>query len=132
VRSPLRPKYNKHTQPPPPPLKIWVRNYQILAESASTAKEANAQKKLTGHAHSTSLIEIGPRFILNPIRIFRGSFGGQTLYVNESFVNPNVIRSMKKKEEGDKYVRRKGAESKRKRRDEGIVVPMDPLSDVFR
>lgn len=52
--------------------------------------------------------------------------------MNESFVNPNVVRSMKKKEEGDKYVRRKGAESKRKRRDEGIVVPMDPLSDVFR
>jgi len=111
--------------------KIWVRNYQILEETASTAKEANDQKKLTGHAHSTSLIEIGPRFILNPIRIFRGSFGGQTLYVNESFVNPNVIRSMKKKEEGDKYVRRKGAENKRKRRDESIVVPKDPLSDVF-
>jgi ribosome biogenesis protein BRX1 len=111
---------------------IWVRNYQILEETASTAKEANVHKKLTGHAHSTSLIEIGPRFILNPIRIFRGSFGGQSLYVNESFVNPNVIRSMKKKEEGDKYVRRKGAERKRKRRDESIVVPKDPLSDVFR
>ena len=54
------------------------------------------------------------------------------MYVNESFVNPNVIRSMKKKEEGDKYVRRKGAENKRKRRDESIVVPKDPLSDVFR
>jgi ribosome biogenesis protein BRX1 len=111
---------------------IWVRNYQILEETASTAKEANVQKKLTGHAHSTSLIEIGPRFILNPIRIFRGSFGGQTLYVNEEFVNPNVIRSMKKKEEGDKYIRRKGAETKRKRWDESIVVPKDPLSDVFR
>ena len=47
-------------------------------------------------------------------------------------MNPNITRSIKKKEEGDKYVRRKGAESKRKRRDEAIVVPMDPLSDVFR
>ena len=110
---------------------IWVRNYQILEESASTAKEANSQKKLTGHAHSTSLIEIGPRFVLNPIRIFRGSFGGQTLYVNDDFVNPNLIRSMEKKEKGEKYVRRKGAEKKRTRREESIVVPKDPLSDVF-
>jgi hypothetical protein len=51
--------------------------------------------------------------------------------MNASFVNPNIIHSMKKKEEWDKYVRRKGAESKRKWRDESIVVPRDPLSGVF-
>jgi ribosome biogenesis protein BRX1 len=112
-------------------LQIWVRNYQILEETATTAKEAHSQKKLTGHSHSTSLIEIGPRFVLNPIRIFRGSFGGQTLYVNDEFVNPNVVRSMDKKEKGDKYVRRKGEERKRKMRDESIVVPTDPLANVF-
>jgi len=78
------------------------------------------------------LIEIGPRFVLNPIRIFRGSFGGQSLYVNEDFVNPNVERALKKKEEGEKYIRRKGAQRKRKKRDEEIVVPTDPLDDVFR
>lgn len=78
------------------------------------------------------MIEIGPRFVLNPIRIFRGSFGGQTLYVNEDFVNPNVERALKKKEEGEKYIRRKGAQRKRKKRDEEIVVPTDPLDDVFR
>lgn len=111
--------------------KIWVRNYQILEETASTAKEANEQKKLTGHAHSTSLVEIGPRFVLNPIRIFRGSFGGQTLYVNEEFVNPNVVRSLAKKEQGEKYVRRKESQRKRKSRDDNIVVPTDPLADVF-
>ena len=70
--------------------------------------------------------------MLNPIRIFRGSFGGQSLYVNEGFVNPNVERALKKKEEGEKYVRRKGAQRKRKKRDEEIVVPTDPLDDVFR
>lgn len=51
--------------------------------------------------------------------------------MNEEFVNPNVIRSMDKKEKGEKYVRRKGAERKRKMRDESIVVPNDPLADVF-
>jgi len=111
--------------------KIWVRNYQILEETAATAKEAHEQKKLTGHAHSTSLVEIGPRFVLNPIRIFRGSFGGQTLYVNEDFVNPNVMRSMAKKEQGEKYAYRKEGQRKRKEREELIVVPTDPLADVF-
>lgn len=112
--------------------KIWVRNYQILEEAAATAKEAHSQKKMTGHSHSTSLIEIGPRFVLNPIRIFRGSFGGQTLYVNNEFVNPNVARAMEKKTQGEKYVRRKGAQKKRKLKDESIVVPLDPLADVFK
>jgi len=87
---------------------------------------------MTGHSHSTSLIEIGPRFILNPIRIFRGSFGGQTLYVNNEFVNPNVARAMEKKTQGEKYVRRKGAQKKRKLKDESIVMPLDPLADVFQ
>lgn len=111
--------------------KIWVRNYQILEETASTAKEAHEQKKLTGHAHSTSLVEIGPRFVLNPIRIFRGSFGGQTLYVNDEFVNPNVVRSLAKKEQGEKYIQRKDGQRKRKERNDNIVVPTDPLHDVF-
>lgn len=71
---------------------------------------------------------------MNPIRIFRGSFGGQTLYVNDEFVNPNVIRSMEKKEKGDRYVMRKGAEKKRKRYEEDLkaVMPVDPLDDVFK
>ncbi|KAL3786597.1 hypothetical protein HJC23_008193 [Cyclotella cryptica] len=114
--------------------KIWVRNYQILKQTASTAKEAQAQRKLAGQSSSAFLIEIGPRFVLNPVRIFRGSFRGQTLYVNEEFVNPNVVRSMEKKEKGERYVKRKGAEKKRKRYEEELtaVVPVDPLGDVFR
>jgi hypothetical protein len=38
---------------------------------------------------------------------------------------------MEKKEKGEKYVRRKGAERKRKLREEEIVVPVDPLANVF-
>ncbi len=52
--------------------------------------------------------------------------------MNDDFVNPNLVRSLEKKEKGDKYVRRKGAEKKRKRREESIVVPTDPLLDVFK
>jgi ribosome biogenesis protein BRX1 len=30
----------------------------------------------------TSLVEIGPRFVLTPIRIFEGAFGGGTVFSN--------------------------------------------------
>lgn len=30
----------------------------------------------------TSLVEIGPRFVLTPIRIFEGAFGGTTVFAN--------------------------------------------------
>ena len=45
-------------------LKVWFRNYQILEETGSLA-------------------EIGPRMVLNPIKIFEGSFSGQTIWEND-------------------------------------------------
>lgn len=112
--------------------KIWVRNYQILEEYATDAKEARIEKKLFGKSVSTSLVEIGPRFVLNPIKIFRGSFGGQTVFQNQAFVSPNAVRSADKKDKGQIYKERKLQQKKRKLREEQIVVPRDPLADVFQ
>lgn len=43
---------------------------------------------------STSLVEIGPRFVLTPIRIFEGAFGGVTVYSNPgSLFHPNLTMS---------------------------------------
>ncbi|KAF3701950.1 Ribosome biogenesis protein BRX1 -like protein Brix domain-containing protein 2 Bx24 [Channa argus] len=53
--------------------RIWFRNYQIIEEDAS-------------------LVEVGPRFVLNLIKIFQGSFGGPTLYENPDFQSPNMHR----------------------------------------
>uniref|UniRef100_A0A3Q3VL32 Ribosome biogenesis protein BRX1 homolog n=1 Tax=Mola mola TaxID=94237 RepID=A0A3Q3VL32_MOLML len=53
--------------------RIWFRNYQIIEEDAS-------------------LVEIGPRFVLNIIKLFQGSFGGPTLYENPGFKSPNMHR----------------------------------------
>ena len=115
------------------PLQIWVRNYQIIEQKAANAQEAHAAKKATGGDDSTtSLVEIGPRFVLNPIRIFRGSFGGQALYHNPDFVSPNHLRSLERQEKGQAYEMRKDAQKKRKLRNEDLVLPEDPLSSVFR
>mmetsp|Transcript_8837 Transcript_8837/g.9715 ORF Transcript_8837/g.9715 Transcript_8837/m.9715 type:complete len:344 (-) Transcript_8837:65-1096(-) len=112
--------------------KIWVRNYQIVERQATNAKEAHMAKKVSGQAQATSLVEIGPRFVLNPIRIFRGSFGGQTLFQNPDFISPNEIRAQEKRLKGRSYEERKEHQKKRKERDNDIVVPEDPLASVFR
>jgi ribosome biogenesis protein BRX1 len=113
-------------------LQIWVRNYQVLEQAAENAMEAHIAKKQLGQDRSTSMVEIGPRFVLDPIRVFRGSFGGQTLYLNPDYQSPNEIRSMEKRDQGNSYVDRKQSQKKRKERNENIVVPEDPLDSVFR
>lgn len=114
--------------------KIWVRNYQIIEQKAENALEAHMAKKKSGgdEDSTTSLVEIGPRFVLDPIRIFRGSFGGQALFHNSNFVSPNEVRTMERKRKGESYVNRKDAQKKRKRRNEDIAFPHDPLDSVFR
>lgn len=37
-------------------------------------------------------MQVGPRFCLNQIKIFGGSFGGPTLYENPFYVAPNQVR----------------------------------------
>ena len=113
-------------------LQIWVRNYQILEKQPENAMEAHLAKKESGQEESTSLVEIGPRFVLDPIRIFRGSFGGQTLYQNPNFVSPNDIRAMEYKRKNSSYMHRKDSQKRRKSRDEELVLPEDPLATVFR
>jgi len=41
-----------------------------------------------------ALVEVGPRFVLNLIKIFQGSFGGPTLFENQEFQSPNMVRKL--------------------------------------
>lgn len=99
-----------------------------------------------------SLVEIGPRFVLTPIRIFEGAFGGATVFANpgtpilfayiadiifvilkasrtSEFVSPALVRSRRLKERGEKYKERKLAQKERgirravhKREDDALAV----------
>jgi len=85
--------------------KIWFRNFQIVEKDP-----------LQPHGPpEISLVEIGPRFVLTPIRIFEGAFGGTTVFANPEFVSPSLVRSAKRKEKGEKYKERKHAQ-----REQGI------------
>jgi hypothetical protein len=58
------------------------------------------QKTENAKDKDMQLVEIGPRFVLIPIRIFLGSMGGPTLYQNQAFVTPNAERALAKKSKG--------------------------------
>lgn len=53
--------------------KIYFRNYQILNQNEKMFKSTDDISKLV-------LIEIGPRFTMNPIKAFEGSMGGEALW----------------------------------------------------
>ncbi|KAI0302212.1 Brix-domain-containing protein [Russula brevipes] len=83
--------------------KIWFRNFQIVEKDPL---QSNGPPEM-------SLIEIGPRFVLTPIRIFEGAFGGATVFANPEFVSPALVRSTRRKERGDRYKERKLAQQER-------------------
>ncbi|XP_067613740.1 ribosome biogenesis protein BRX1 homolog [Eurosta solidaginis] len=67
--------------------RIWFRNFQILSEDGG-------------------LSEIGPRFVMNPVKIFEGSFTGKAIWENPNYVSPSRQRQMLKKAAKEKYVNR--------------------------
>eukprot|EP00808_Paulinella_micropora_P010389 g70528.t1 len=103
--------------------RIWFRNYQIVLEAP--AAQGHVSKK------APVLVEIGPRFVLNPIRIFEGSFSGATLWQSGTFVSPNTLRSQQRKRQGSKYADRIQQKKRRKEHVESHPVPKDELRGVF-
>ena len=98
---------------------IGVRNYQILDKNENSS------------ADGIQLIEIGPRFVLVPIRIFNGSLGGATLYQNTAFVSPNEERSLMKKNKGDRYKQRVEHVKFKKEYDETNKPEINELSNAY-
>ncbi|KAH9966839.1 ribosome biogenesis protein BRX1 [Russula dissimulans] len=86
--------------------KIWFRNFQIIEKDPL---QPSGPPEM-------SLVEIGPRFVLTPIRIFEGAFGGATVFANPEFVSPALVRSVRRKEKGERYKGRKLAQQERDNR----------------
>uniref|UniRef100_A0A8R1TZD5 Ribosome biogenesis protein BRX1 homolog n=1 Tax=Onchocerca volvulus TaxID=6282 RepID=A0A8R1TZD5_ONCVO len=94
--------------------KIWFRNFQIVDETFQ-------------------LQEIGPRMVLEIIRIFDGSFEGSVLYDNPNYVSPNTVRSEIKKRHSHKYIMKKLDEQARRMKltEQATVKMPDPVGEVF-
>ncbi|KAG9244244.1 Brix domain-containing protein [Calycina marina] len=124
--------------------KIWIRNYQISETEASKITNISSEpsdppkvkgKSDKGKETEVSLVEIGPRFVLTPIVIQEGSFGGPIIYENKEFVSPNQVRSDVRLKKAGKYNARaeSGIERLAKRGELGLrtsggrTLPKDAL-----
>ncbi|XP_062984747.1 ribosome biogenesis protein BRX1 homolog [Elgaria multicarinata webbii] len=94
--------------------RIWFRNYQIIEEDAA-------------------LVEIGPRFVLNLIKIFQGSFGGPTLYENPHYQSPNMHRRAVRLATAAKFREKQQMKElqKLRKKEEKPLIPDDPTESVF-
>jgi len=63
--------------------KIWFRHYDITPETPNDMD--NPERQL--------LAEIGPRFVLEPIKAVNCSFYGQTIYANDDYISPATLRA---------------------------------------
>jgi len=112
--------------------KIWIRCYQITETEAGKQQKTAEQEELepsisapksVGKGDTNiSLVEIGPRFVLTPIVMLEGSFGGPVIYENKEFVSPNQIRSDLRRSKAGRYNQRAEGTLERnvKRRDLGL------------
>lgn len=79
-----------------------------------------------------SLVEIGPRFCMNIMRMFQGSFGGPTLYINPEFVSPNEARRDLKQSKKDSHDRRVDEKMTRNEKMKDVrQLPSDPADQIF-
>jgi len=101
--------------------KIWFRHYQITPETPEGANEPERQQ----------LTEIGPRFVLDPIRFLTGSFSGQTMYQNPHYMSPTALRVQAKKLLKNPYKRKLEVRTERAERMKANEEAPDPLDEAF-
>ncbi|KAJ5676077.1 Ribosome biogenesis protein BRX1 [Penicillium macrosclerotiorum] len=107
--------------------KIWIRIYEIRESEGGGKKDGEETAKSTPKSKSgepeVSLVEIGPRFVLTPIVILEGSFGGPVIYENKEYVSPNQVRREIRMSKAGRYSQRKDVKIDReaKRTDLGLT-----------
>lgn len=106
--------------------RIWIRCYQVnetdsaqLPSEGTTEDQENINSESAAGGHKSketklSLVEIGPRFVMTPIVVLEGSFGGPVIYENREFVSPNQIRAEMRSRRAGKYNRRSDQAVERK------------------
>lgn len=98
---------------------IWFRNFQIV--------EKLEGKKVVEKV----LVEIGPRMVLQPVKIFESSFSGKTLYENPMYVSPSVVRRQMKKAASSGYAKKVERKNKHAEHFERIQSAPNPIDNVF-
>lgn len=104
--------------------RIWVRHYQIV--------DAALDEKTADKAVDSTVVEIGPRFVLTPVKCFSGSLGGAVLWENQSYISPNAVRAAVRKSEIKKTIGKQKQRHKRERHLQKNPLKNDPITKVFQ
>eukprot|EP00186_Timspurckia_oligopyrenoides_P004850 CAMPEP_0182446882 /NCGR_PEP_ID=MMETSP1172-20130603/8021_1 /TAXON_ID=708627 /ORGANISM="Timspurckia oligopyrenoides, Strain CCMP3278" /LENGTH=316 /DNA_ID=CAMNT_0024643039 /DNA_START=52 /DNA_END=999 /DNA_ORIENTATION=- len=99
--------------------RVWFRHYQIL------------EKADIKNSEESQLVEIGPRFVMTPIRIFSGSFSGATLWENQQYISPNELRRAAKASQQTSYRKRVHDKAEKQARVSKLVKSDHPLDTMF-
>ncbi|RDW70737.1 ribosome biogenesis protein BRX1 [Aspergillus mulundensis] len=107
--------------------KIWIRVYEIR-ESEGGNKKKDGEEESDKPAYNPkdgpelSLVEIGPRFVLTPIVILEGSFGGPVIYENKEYVSPNQVRRDIRVSKAARYAKRRDVQTERLSKRSGLEL----------
>ncbi|KAL3461123.1 Brix domain-containing protein [Aspergillus heterothallicus] len=99
--------------------KIWIRVYEIRESENGGKKKADGEEEDSKPGQKSkdgpelSLVEIGPRFVLTPIVILEGSFGGPVIYENKEYVSPNQVRRDIRVTKAARYAKRRDVQTER-------------------
>lgn len=103
--------------------RIWLRHYQIV--------DAALNDKVIDKSVESTLVEIGPRLVLAPIKCLSGAFSGAVLWENGSYISPNEIRRVMRKREGDKTYERVSKKQRRETHVRDNPIQYDKTAKVF-
>jgi len=77
------------------------------------------------------LVEIGPRFVLNPIKIFESMMSGAILFENSFFVHPQIVRRTDREKKMIEKAKKIGKKKERKDTMKGLEIPQDEVDRLF-
>lgn len=93
--------------------RIWYRHFQILSEDGGLA-------------------EVGPRFVMNPIKIFEGAFTGDPIWENPNYQSPAKHRQLLRKAAKDKYLHKQQQKVEQEVNAPEVTHDFDPYAEVFQ
>jgi ribosome biogenesis protein BRX1 len=109
--------------------RVWFRNYQVVYDLVDPEEAARGPARQG--LEKPVLVEIGPRFVLNPIKIFGGSMSGATLWENPHFVSPNTLRAAVINQKATKYDNRTAQIAQTIQHRKDAVMAPHPIDTVF-
>ncbi|POW17208.1 hypothetical protein PSTT_00601, partial [Puccinia striiformis] len=98
----------------------FYKNLQSIHQQQFNPKKKSTESSIV-EDDDLSLTEIGPRFVLTPIKLFEGSFSGPCLWENKDFVPPVQAMKENKNLAALQYIARKDQETDREIRKEVLI-----------